>query len=92
MPVTPEQVAPGSFFVTAGDELRFVVSITPDDNQGERVNWRGKSALIPNRPFANGPTLANPPLMQTFCNACDHLLSAEEIRDYRNRNIILQDE
>ncbi len=92
MPVTPEQVAPGSFFVTAGDELRFVVSLILADNQGERVSWRGKSALIPNRPFANGPTLANPPLMQTFCNACDHLLSAEEIRDDRNRNIILQDE
>ncbi len=94
MPVNQSQVKVGAFFVTPApnSQLRKVTAM-PTDSQGRvRVEYVAKSAKLKNRAFAPAGTKANPALLNTFANACDHVLNATEIANLRQSKVILQNE
>lgn len=92
MPVQSSEVQVGAFFITTSHQLRKVTQVETDAQSRERVHYLSKSAKIENREFNFGHTKANPPLMESFVSDCDHLLSAAEISQLRNSNIILPSE
>ena len=89
MPVQISEVQSGAFFVTATEQLRKVTQIETHAQSRTRVHYLSKSAKKPGREFDFGHTKANPPLMESFILDCDHLLSAAEISQLRQANIIL---
>ena len=89
MPVQRSEVQVGAFFITTSDQLRKVTQIEIDAQSRERVHYLSKSANIESREFNFGHTKACPPLMDNFISDCDHLLSAVEILQLRESNVIL---
>ena len=89
MPVQINEVQVGAFFVTATEQLRKVTQIETDDQSRVRVHYLSKSAKNAGREFNFGHTKANPPLIESFISDCDHLLSAAEISQLRQSNVIL---
>lgn len=92
MPIQPDQIVINGFYVTEGPQLRKVTGIVQFADGSERIKYLAKSDNIPNREFHPGSTLANPPTRTTFAQACESVLSANEVIDRRNRSIILQNE
>lgn len=92
MPVTADQVKVGSLFITAGQQLRKVTRVFEDNKKRQRVNYQSKSARLEKRKLDFAGTQANPALMTTFCNACDHKLSKAEITDLLEKGILASQE
>jgi hypothetical protein len=92
MPVQRCDVQAGAFFITANQQLRKVTQIETDAQSRERVHYLSKSARIASHEFNFGHITTNPPLMDSFISDCDHLLSALEISQLRDSNIILLNE
>ena len=92
MPVNANEVRVGAFFITATDQLRKVTQIDDLGGGAKKVHYVAKSGNIPNRKFDFIHTKSNPPGLEEFMGACDHLLSSQEIADFRARNIILPSE
>ena len=97
MPVNQGDVAVGAiFFVPAASgaegaagSLRRVTQVSADRGH---VCWDQKSARIIGRPFAGGPPVTSPTTMEEFCKACAYVLTNDQIQQYRDHNIILDDE
>lgn len=92
MAVQEAQVKVGAFFMTLTDQLRKVTALEKDEQQRNRVHYLSKSGKISGRNFEFGHNKSNPPLLATFVNDCDRLLSDQEITKLKIDNIILADE
>lgn len=92
MPIQPNQVQVGSFYVTPTDQLRKITEITTDDKNRKRVHYVCKSAKKPGHAFGFTGTKSNPALLETFIAKCDRMLDQDEVRQLRKDNIILQNE
>lgn len=94
MSIQLSQIYVGGYYLagTKCDQLRKVIQIVKDDKGRNRIIYVSKSASIPDRSFAPGATLANPALETTFLNACCSELNDSEIKNLREKNIILSEE
>ncbi|MCC5900789.1 MAG: hypothetical protein JJT87_02510 [Halomonas sp.] len=81
MTIDVAEIEVGAVYRTETDQLRRVEKVESDDEGRNRVYYKAKSARIPNRPFDIAHTLDNPPLDESFAEACSHRLSDEEIRE-----------
>jgi hypothetical protein len=92
MSVQHSQIIAGSWFVTATNQLRKVIEVKHQANGTIRVVYEAKSIETPNQKFVRAATITNPPLIETFCDACERELSNAEVADLRKNNIILAGE
>lgn len=69
MPINESEVKVGGVYVTANNQERKVTDITPD----RRVIFDARSGN--SGTWGTGSTLANPPTMEKFVEACDRVVS-----------------
>ncbi|MEO1855229.1 hypothetical protein [Chromohalobacter sp.] len=92
MPINVTEIEVGAVYRTETDQLRRVEKVEPDDEGRDRVHYKAKSARIPKRPFDIAHILDNPPLADSFAEACSHRLSDDEIRQLVVEGVLTRDE
>ena len=92
MSIQENQVLVGNFYNANKNQLRKVTEITEDNEGRIRVHFLSKSQNHPGRKFEFGHPKTNPPLIDTFLQSCNTVLTPEEVAELRQNNIILSDE
>lgn len=98
MPITPQEVEVGAFYIAGESQLRQVIALDRDkDGTITFVDWVGKSANppkngVPVKGFPTAPNRANLPSISTFCKACRKRLNEGEIKELVRNKVLTHSE